>query len=340
VRILKVGLICALMVLALGTEPARAIVIKIATLSPEGSFWMKAMRAGGKEIAERTENQVRFKFYPGGVMGDDKAVLRKIRFGQLQGGAVISGSLSEIYPDNQVYTLPIIFRSFEEVDYVRGHMDPIIIEGLAKNGLVVLGIAGGGFAYIMSKNPIQTIADFRQQKMWVPDNDVASLETVLVFGVKPIPLSIADVRTGMQTGIINTIASPPVVALALQWHTQVKYVTDTKLLYSYGFLTVDQKAFSKISPQNQAVVREVMNQVFAKIQAQNRQDNDKALAAMQSQGIEFVCPTEEALAQWQAIAATVSGRLIKRDKLSKQIVSTIDKHLADFRQQQPAAPSE
>jgi len=83
-----------------------------------------------------------------------------------------------------------------------------------------------------------------------------------------------------------------------------------------------------------------MNQVFAKIQAQNRQDNDKALAAMQSQGIEFVCPTEEALAQWQAIAATVSGRLIKRDKLSKQIVSTIDKHLADFRQQQPAAPSE
>ncbi|MBW2368315.1 MAG: TRAP transporter substrate-binding protein DctP [Deltaproteobacteria bacterium] len=328
------------MVLALCAEPARAAVIKIATLSPEGSFWMKEMRAGGKEIAERTGNQVRFKFYPGGVMGDDKAVLRKIRLGQLQGGAVISGSLSGVYPDNQVYTLPIAFRSFEEVDYVRGHMDAIIVEGLAQNGLVVLGMAGGGFAYVMSRNPIQTIEDFRRQKMWVPDNDVASLETVQAFGVKPIPLSIADVRTGMQTGIINTIASPPVVAIALQWHTQVKYVTDTPLLYSYGFLAVDHKAFSKIRPEHQVVVREVMNHAFAKIQERNRVDNGKALVAMKSQGIEFICPSEQALTQWQATAATVADRLIKRDKLSKQIVSIMDKHLADFRQQQPIKQSE
>ncbi|MBW2100225.1 MAG: TRAP transporter substrate-binding protein DctP, partial [Deltaproteobacteria bacterium] len=79
--------------------PAHAVVFKIATLSPDGSFWMQKMREGAEEVAQKTNNRVRFKFYPGGVMGDDKVVLRKIRIGQLHGGAVVSGSLSDYFPD-------------------------------------------------------------------------------------------------------------------------------------------------------------------------------------------------------------------------------------------------
>ena len=292
-------ILCCLSVMMVLAVSAHAVTFKIATLSPEGSFWMQKMREGAQQVTEETGNAVQFKFYPGGVMGDDQVVLRKIRLGQLQGGAVVSGSLASVYPDNQVYNLPIAFKTYEEVDYVRQKMDPVIQKGIEDNGLVVLGIAEGGFAYVMSREPVRSVADLIQQKMWIPDNDLTSLETVRTFGVSPIPLSIADVRAGLQTGLINTVTTSPIAAIALQWHTQVKYLTETPLLYIYGVLAVDDRAFQKLSAEQQMVVRDVMGRAFSEIDRQNRIDNVKALQALKDQGIEFVAPTEAARAEFQ-----------------------------------------
>lgn len=176
---------------------AQAVDLKIASLSPEGSNWMVKLREGAAEIALRTEKRVRFKFYPGGVMGDDKAVLRKIRIGQLHGAVVTNGVLTKYYPDNQIYNLPIKFNSFDQVDYVRKKMDTIIIDGFKKGGFVTFGLAEGGFAYIMSKEPIMTVDDLRRQKVWVPKDDNMALTISRAFGFTPIPLAAAEVRTGL-----------------------------------------------------------------------------------------------------------------------------------------------
>jgi len=233
------------------TGQAHGVRLKIATLSPDGSVWMKIMKEGAAEVAKKTDKRVKIKYYPGGVMGDDKAVLRKIRIGQLHGGAMVSGSMAKFFRDSQIYTsLPLKFKSFEEIDYVRRHLDPVIIDGLEKGGFVTFGMAEGGFAYIMSDEPIRTVGDLRRQKMWVPDNDRIALDAVKAFDITPIPLSIADVRAGLQTGLINTVAISPVGAVALQWHTQVKYLVDVPFLYLYAVLSVDKKGvFKKYHPK-------------------------------------------------------------------------------------------
>ena len=120
---------------------ALAFTFKIATLSPDGSFWMQKMREGAKQVAEQTDNRVKFKFYPGGVMGDDKGVLRKMRFGQLHGAALTSGGLSSIFPDIQLYSLLLKFNNLDEIDYVRTKMDQQLMQGLEDNGIVTLGFA-------------------------------------------------------------------------------------------------------------------------------------------------------------------------------------------------------
>ena len=216
--------IITIMLILMLSGQAQAMRFKIATLSPEGSVWMQKMREGAEELARKTENRVKIKYYPGGVMGDDKAVLRKIRIGQLHGGALVGGSLSRFYPDNQIYNLPLKFRSFEEVDYVRKHLDQRIAQGLEKGGFVTFGIAEGGFAYVMSTVPIRTVVEMRRQRVWIPDNDTMILETVKAFDITPFPLSIADVQAGLQTGLINTVTTPPIGAVALQWHTQINYL--------------------------------------------------------------------------------------------------------------------
>ena len=115
-----------------------ALTLKVATLSPDGSAWMVKMRAGASEIETRTQKRVAFKFYTGGTMGNDKAVLNKIKIGQLQGGAVTAGSLADFYQDAQVYTLPLRFKNFAEVDYVRSKMDASLSKSLEQGGMVNL----------------------------------------------------------------------------------------------------------------------------------------------------------------------------------------------------------
>ena len=310
---------------------AQAMRFKIATLSPEGSVWMEKMRDGAEELARRTDNRVRIKYYPGGVMGDDKAVLRKIRIGQLQGGAFVGGSLSKFYRDNQIYSLPLFFRSFKEIDYVREHLDKRIMDGFEKGGFVTFGIAEGGFAYVMSTVPIRTVEEMRRQKVWIPDNDSMILEAVKAFDITPIPLSIADVRAGLQTGLINTVTTPPIGALALQWHTQIKYLMDEPFLYIYGVLAVDREAFLKISPEDQKIFREIMGRVFKALDRRNREDNIKALETLRKQGIEFIKPSAEALKKWCQDASEVPKRLVETDRLSQEMVDTLENLLKEYR---------
>jgi TRAP-type transport system periplasmic protein len=323
--------IIAFIVIVMLTGQAQAIQIKIATLSPEGSVWMEKMREGAEELAKRTDDRIKIKFYSGGVMGDDQAVLRKIRIGQLQGGAFVSGSLSLFYPDNQIYSLPLFFRSFKEIDYVRGYLDQKIIDGFEKGGLVIFGIAEGGFAYVMSTVPIYTVENMREQKVWIPDNDSMILEAIKAFDITPIPLSIADVRAGLQTGLINTVTTPPIGALALQWHTQIKYLLDEPFLYIYGVLAVDRKVFKRLSPTDQQTFREIMGDVFKILDRRNREDNIKAIETLHKQGIKFIKPSTEALRKWRKDASEVPNRLIKAGKLSQEMVNSLENLLKEYR---------
>ena len=330
--------ILAFILIVMLTGQAQAMRFKIATLSPEGSVWMEKMQEGAAELARRTNNRVQIKYYPGGVMGDDKAVMRKIRIGQLQGGAFVSGSLSQFYPDNQIYSLPLFFRSFKEIDYVRKHLDKKIIDGFEKGGFVIFGIAEGGFAYVMSTVPIHTVEDMRRQKVWIPDNDSMILETVKAFDITPIPLSIADVRAGLQTGLINTVTTPPIGALALQWHTQINYLMDEPFLYIYGVLAVDREVFKKISPNDQQIFRNIMGNVFKDLDRRNREDNIKAMEALHKQGITFIKPSPDAFKKWFQDASEVPRRLVETGRLSQEMVDTLESLLREYRSKESGTP--
>ena len=306
--------------LAAFAVPAEAETLKIATISPANSSWMRLMREGADEIAERTEGRVEFKFYPGGVMGDDAAVIRKIRFRQLQGAALTVGALTQFYTDIQLYNLPMMFRDYDEVDAVRAELDPVLEAGLAEEGWVVFGLGEAGFAYAMSKRPGSTIEDARTQKVWIPADDAGALAAIEGFGITPVPLSVADVLTGLQTDLIEAVAVPPVGALALQWYTQVNYLLDLPLMYVYGALTVDRNVFDRLDAGDQAIVREVMGRQFAEITAINRRDHSAAFEALGNQGIEFLAPPDDAsLAAWVEGGRAARARMIESGAVSAEL---------------------
>ncbi|MFL0797963.1 MAG: TRAP transporter substrate-binding protein DctP [Cellvibrionaceae bacterium] len=319
------------MVFSLHTQAA---TFKIATLSPDGSAWMVAMRKAGKELEKQTQGRVKLKFYPGGVMGDDKSALRKMKIRQLHGVAVSGGQLAKYFPDSQIYNLALGFRDFNEVDYVRSRMDEHILKGFEKNGFVSFGLAEGGFAYFMSNGSIKTPKDLKKHKVWAPGADPVTLKAATSLGITPIPLSIADVLPSLQTGLIDTVATSPVAALALQWHSQVTHITDLPLLYFYATLVVDKKAFKKLSPVDQTAMRTVLGATFKQIDKQNRLDNEAAFAAMKSQGISLEALTQEERSQWDNLGPTVEKLLVNEGKVNPETMKRMKGYLQDYRVQQ------
>ena len=312
-----------MVLLLLAAAPVHAVTIKIATLAPDGNKWMQLMRAGSKEIADRTEGRVRFKYYPGGVMGSDKSVMRKIRAGQLHGGAVTPGALSSINSDALVYGVPLLFRSYDEMNFVRQKVDQKIVQGIEESGFVTFGLSDGGFAYLMSNEPVRSLKDLQGKKIWIPEDDKITLAVFRDMGISPIQLPISDVYTGLQTGLIDTVGISPIGAVAFQWHTKTKYLTDVPLLYLNGLMVVSKKMFNKIKPADQAVVREVYGRVFEKLNVQNQKDNIAAKKALQQQGIKFVSISGQEKAVMQGHVDSATRLLVKQGIFDKKLLDTV-----------------
>jgi len=309
--------------------------LKIATVSPEGTYWMTQMRKGADEIAQRTDGRVKLKFYGGGVMGNDKKVLRKMRIGQLHGGTFTSAGLAERDPDLQLYGLPLLFESRAEMRYVRERMDGILIKRLEERAdLISFGLASGGFAKLMSNRPVRTLDDLRGQKVWVPEGDKISYAAMEALGLAPVTLPITDVLTGLQTGLIEIIGSPAVGAVVLQWHTKVKFISDLPVSYVYATLAVDKRAFGRLSTEDQAAFREVMEKIYRDFDNVNDQDDLKATAALGKAGIETVGVDQSQLPKWRELVRRVNTEQAEKGIIDAALLTTLRQHLQDFRAQQ------
>ncbi|PIP79859.1 MAG: C4-dicarboxylate ABC transporter, partial [Gammaproteobacteria bacterium CG22_combo_CG10-13_8_21_14_all_40_8] len=222
-------------------------------------------------------------------------------------------------------------QSQQEVDFVKQHLDPLIQKGMEKSGFVTFGYAGGGFAYLMSKQPITSLADIDQRKVWIPSGDDVAKAVVNAFNITPIPLSLGDVLPALQTGIIDTVTISPIGALAFQWQTQVKYITEMPVLYLYATLAIDIKAFTSISEADQKSVRDVFGKVFQEIDEENKKNDAEALQALRNLGIEFVKPSAAEMALWTEKARTVAPLMVKNQTLSQQIFDRANEWLKQYR---------
>jgi len=324
-------LIVSLLTLGVGGV-STAAQLKLATIAPEGSAWMNAMRAGAKEIKARTEGRVKIKFYGGGVMGNETSVMRKIRIGQLHGGAFTAGAISKVYPDMSLYTLPFLFENAQEAAYVRESIDPLLLEGLQKKGFTSFGIAQGGFGKLMSADKMQTLDDLKGKKLWVPEDDDISFDVMRELGLSPVKLPLTDVLTGLQTQLLEIVGSSAIGAIALQWHTKIKYVLDQPLVFIYGTLVIDRRFFGKLSKADQAIVKDVFNKIYEQIDADNHLDNEKAEQALRDNGVIFDTGDAAEVAKIIAKVKSHNEKLIAKSDFSKDLYKKIQNKITEYRE--------
>lgn len=311
--------IVVLLILFVSTS-ALASEIKIAVVAPEGSTWINVLREWDKVLQTKTSNRLQLKIYAGGVSGDEKDVIRKMQIGQIHAAGFTGVGLGVINPAVRILELPLLFNSYEEVDYVTARLQPQLEKGFEEKGYILLGWAETGFVNIFSNTPIRNQKDMQGLKMWAWEGDPLVKAMYDEFKIVPVPLSLVDVMTALQTNMIDAVYAPPLGAIAMQWHAKTKYVTDLKLADSTGALLMSKKEFDKIAPADQKILRDTAREYCKKLVQMTRTDNTKSIAALKKQGLQFVSvsPEEEKnlRAESEKVWDSLAGKLYQSQLLA------------------------
>ncbi|MFT4577979.1 MAG: TRAP-type C4-dicarboxylate transport system substrate-binding protein [Nitrospinales bacterium] len=305
--------------------------IKFATLAPEGSSWMKSLRRFSGKIKKATEGNVSFKFYPGGVSGDEKDVIRKMRIGQLHGAGFTGVGLGAILPEVRVLDLPFLFQSDQEIEHVYQAMNDYFVERFEKKGYILLGWVPVGWIHFLSQKPIQTVADLRESKPWLWEGDPLVEEAYEGMDVQPIPLSITDVLLSLQTGMVDTVYSSTQGALVLQWFSKVKHITRLRMGYATGGVLISKKKFKKLPPAYQEVLKKIGSECLTELSTVIQKDNLKAEKVLENNGIKWVPqPDPAAIKMFQQAGATARQNLIGK-LFSPELLNKVLRHLDEVR---------
>ena len=334
IKMVWLGLIALSLTMLPAASAAKMLQIKIATLAPEGSSWLKTFHSIDAEVRAKTDKQVGFKFYPGGVLGDEKDMLRKMYIGQINGAALTSAGLSAIYSEMDVFQIPFLFKSYHEVDHILEEMTAFFQKGLEENGYILLGWSEGGFVRLMSTVPVATLDDLRKAKVWTWEGSPMTKAIFDQANVSAIPLTVPDVLVGLQTGLVDVVYAPPSGAISLQWFTKIKYMTDVKLIYLIGGLVIQKKVFNKISPDHQKILLETCRRQINELKATIRKENQEAIQVMVKYGVKIITPTAAQVDEFIKVSDQAMQRL-EGKSFSKKIRDEVTAKIEAYRKKNP-----
>jgi TRAP-type C4-dicarboxylate transport system substrate-binding protein len=324
---IRTAFLAALSLLFVVLAPAGAhaqaapIELKIASLAPKGSAWAKILEKGGKDIEARTQGRVKIKYYFSGQQGDERDVVRKMSAGQLDGAAITAVGLGLIKSDVRVLDLPMLFTNDKQLDYVRDSMRADFDAQFDQAGYVLLAWGDVGWVHIYTSQQITSKEVLGKEKMWEWKDDPIIGSMFKKLGINGVPLGVPEVLTSLNTGAITGCYGSPLVAVALQWYSKIKFASKQPVSYSIGAVVVRKEVFAKLSAEDQKTLREASASMGKDLIAAARKDNGRAKTAMEGAGIKFVdlpAPMQADLDTGaKAVWAEMTGKLFKKDLLDK-----------------------
>lgn len=300
---------------------AKKIVIKMATLAPEGTEWHGLLVELGQQWKVVTDGDVRLRIYPGGVVGDERDMIRKMRIGQIHGAAISNEGMTEINPYFTTFYMPMMYQSYDEVDFVRDRLSNELLNKTEENGFKILTMVDVGWAYWFSTEPIYTPDDLKNNKIFIWAGDYKSAQLYEKHGYQPVPLAMTDVLSGLQTGLITSLGFNPLYALA----QQLFGIADNMLDMKWGNLTaaiiIDLKTWNKIKPEYQESMLSVAKSIGDGFQQKNRYDSDKSVEVMKKYGLKVNTPTPEQVNIWDelinSMGPDIRGSLIEENAFDR-----------------------
>lgn len=307
------------------------IIIKVATVTPEGSTWTNVLKDVDDELREKSNGRLRLKIYAGGVQGDEIDVIRKMRIGQVHSAGFTGVGLGEILPEVRLFDLPFFIKSYDELDFIRSKFTDRFTNGFADKGYVFLGWTEVGFVHFFSKVELQTIDDLRSVKMWMWEGDPLAEALFEAVGMSPIPLALTDVTTSLQTGLVDSFYVSPLGAVALQWFQRVQYILDLPMSNATGAILITRKQYDRIPPDLQQMLRDSFRSHLARLTGFLRRDNELSMQTMLGSGdIAYTTMNKEGINSLDDAGSAVRQKLAG-DLYPAELLDSVTAALEEYR---------
>jgi len=281
---------------------AETVKIRLGTLAPKGSSYTKHLQAMGDAWRQAPGGGVQLTIYPDGTMGSEADMVRRMRLGQLQAALVTTTGITEIEPGAAgLQTIPKAFRTLEEVDYIGEKLQPLLEKRLEAKGFIVLFWSDTGFVRFFSKQPVVAPDDLRKTKLFVSANRTEELKIYRLVGCNPVPLEVADILPGLQTGLIDCVCMPPTIALAIQLDAAAPNMLEMNWVPLVGAAIMNKKTWDSLSPETQAAVRKSALEAGKLIKADGRRENVESVEALRKRGTKIHTMTPEVDAAWDQV---------------------------------------
>jgi TRAP-type C4-dicarboxylate transport system substrate-binding protein len=317
-----------------GAQAKAKYLFKIGSLAPSGSVRAVQFDKFAAEVKEKTDGEVGFRIYAGGVMGDDQAMYRKMRVGQLHGGGFTMTGIGKIVPDFRVIGVPFLFNSYAEIDYVVQGLLPTFIKRFREQKLELISMTEVGFIYAMSTKPVATIAALKDSTNWIPSGDPVSGSLLTTLGISPVQLSIPDVLSSLQSGLVDTVYNSFYGSIILQWFTKAKYITDMPYGYAYGAFLLDGKKFGQLPDKYKELIHTTAAKHFPVLLEKTRTSNHDSRQVLMDRGVEFIKADDDTVRQLQE-SRDLSIKDLVKSAFSPEIYQKTIQLLEEFRNNQP-----
>ena len=301
-------LTCGLVALLLTLAPAQAttpIVVKLATLAPEGSSWYNALRSMGDQWKQISGGQVELRIYPGGVSGNEGAAVRKMRIGQRHAACLSNLGLLDIDPAAQVINTPRLIKDYAELDFVMSKMTPVFEQRLEAKGFVALNWGDAGWAYMFTKVPVKTPKDVAPVKMYAWEGDANAVEVFRQAGFNPVVIASVDMVPSLQSGLVEGFHGTPLTALSLQWFALAPNMLNVPWAPLEGATVISKAMWDQIPAQFHEPFLVASRAAGDKLKAEVRTQDKKAIEVMKKYGLKVVDVDATQAAQWQQMAESM-----------------------------------
>jgi TRAP-type C4-dicarboxylate transport system substrate-binding protein len=321
------------------TPPAEAqapIIIRMATLVPDGSSWHLILKETADKWKQASGGRVTVRLFPGGVAGDDPDVVRKMRLGTLNAGVLTSVGVAEVEKAVYAMGIPLMYDSYEEVYWVHEKMRPRLEASLEAKGFVVLNWADGGWVHFFTKTPVAVPDDLRKLKLFTWAGDAEAVEVWRSAGFNPVPLPSTEIATALQTGLVEALGSPPQVAVISQFFNHARYMTDLRWQLLQGATIITKATWERIPADLRPEMLRIAQDSGARLQREIRDAEAKDLDAMKKRGLTVVPVSAAQRAQWQKLTESIYPR-IKGKVVPAEAFDEAMRHRDEYRKQRGAA---
>jgi TRAP-type C4-dicarboxylate transport system substrate-binding protein len=317
-------------------ERGSAEVIKLGTLAPQGSPWYDALQDIGAAWKAESGGSIELVIYPGGVDGDEPDMVRKMRIGQLQAAALSEAGLHQIVPDIRALMMPMVLRSYAELDCVRDRVAPELERLFEAKGFKVLNWGDAGWIRFFTTKPVIRPDDLRSLKIFVwAGDDTAVADAWKDAGYKPVPLAATDILTGLESGLISAVPTTPIAALSFQWFGLAPHMTDVKWAPLVGATVITMRTWNLVPDPLKPQLLQAAQGAGAHLQQQVRPLEDTAIKAMVSRGLTVHQVPPEIQAAWEA-SATAGYRNRIASLVPPAMLAEVERFRDECRAVQPA----